>query len=109
MVRYETVTKSFIELLTMYYREEHKVSCYASKLNITPHYLTWVVKRVTGQTASDFIFEMLYSEARNLLTHSKLSIQEITTKLNFADQTSFGQFFKRNSSLSPIEFRKQKG
>ena len=49
---------------------------------------------------------MLFSEARNLLTHSKLSVQEIATTLNFSDQSSFGKFFKRKAGISPVDFRK---
>lgn len=106
--RYESIIKSFIELVAKHYREEHKVDFYASNLNLSAHYLTQIVKQVTGQSASDFIFEMLYSEARNLLTHSKLSIQEIAATLNFSDQSSFGKFFKRKAGISPADFRKER-
>ena len=106
--RYESIIKSFIELLAANYREEHKVDFYASQLNLSAHYLTLIVKRVTGQSVSDFIFEMLYSESRTLLTHSKLSIQEISSVLNFSDQSSFGKFFKRKAGISPADFRKKR-
>lgn len=107
LTRYESMIKSFIELLVAHYREEHKVEFYASQLNLSAHYLTLIVKRVTGQSVCDFIFEMLYSDARTLLTQSKLSIQEIATLLNFSDQSSFGKFFKRKSGISPVDFRKK--
>ncbi|MDR1120776.1 MAG: AraC family transcriptional regulator [Dysgonamonadaceae bacterium] len=103
--QYENIIKLFIELLVANYRKEHKVEFYASKLNMTPHYLTFIVKRITGQTVTDFVFEMLYSEARNLLTHSRLSMQEIALQLNFSDQSSFGKFFKRKAGISPLVFR----
>ncbi len=104
--RYESVIKSFIELLAAHYREEHKVDFYAARLNLSAHHLTQILKLVTGQSVSDFIFEMLFSEARNLLMHSKLSVQEIATALNFSDQSSFGKFFKRKAGISPVDFRK---
>lgn len=107
LTRYESIIQSFIELLAAHYRVEHKVEFYASRLNLSAHYLTCIVKRVTGQSVSDFIFEMLFSEARTLLTHSKLSVQEIATALNFSDQSSFGKFFKRKAGMSPVDFRKQ--
>ncbi|MDL2231464.1 AraC family transcriptional regulator [Porphyromonadaceae bacterium OttesenSCG-928-L07] len=106
--RYENIIKSFIELLVTNYREEHKVEFYASRLHITPHYLTLIVKKITGQTVNEFIFEMLYAEARNLLTHSRLSVQEIAHLLHFSDQSSLGKFFKRKSGISPAEYRKGK-
>lgn len=108
LTRYESIIKSFIELLVAHYRQEHGVEFYASRLNLSAHYLTCIVKRVTGQSVSDFIFEMLFSEARTLLVHSKLSIQEIAAALNFSDQSSFGKFFKRKAGVSPVDFRKQR-
>lgn len=108
LTRHESIIKSFIELLTEHYRQEHKVDFYASKLNLSTHYLTLIVKRITGQSVCDFIFEMLYSDARNLLTCSQLSIQEITATLHFSDQSSFGKFFKRRAGISPIDYRKEK-
>ena len=101
----ESIINRFIELLVKKYRTQHKADFYASELGITPHYLSLLLKRITTQTASDFIYEMIFSEARNLLKHSKLSIQEIAAELNFSDQSSFGKFFKKKSGISPKEFR----
>jgi AraC-like DNA-binding protein len=104
--RDELIIQSFIELLVDHYKTEHHVDFYANQLHITPHYLTLVVKRLTGQTVADFIVQMLYSEARLLLQQPKLSVQQISDLLNFSDQSAFGKFFKRKSGLSPKEFRK---
>ncbi len=105
--RDQGIVKSFIELLVANYRREHKVEFYSSRLNISDHYLTLIVKRITGQSASDFIFGMLYSDARALLSSSQMSIQEITSLLNFSDQSAFGKFFKRKSGMSPLDYRKR--
>ncbi len=74
-------------------------------VNLSDHYLTLILKRVTGRTPSDLIFGMLYSHARKLLASSQLSVQEISARLNFSDQSSFGKFFRRRSGLTPHEFR----
>lgn len=107
LTRYEQVIHSFIELLAAHYREEHTVDFYAERLHLSAHYLTQLVKQVTGRSVSDFIFDMLYSEARMLLTHSSQSVQQIAAALNFSDQSSFGKFFKRRAGVSPVDFRKQ--
>lgn len=80
-------------------------SFYARQMNITPQYLTSILKAQTGRTVNNFICEMLYSEARNLLALSEFSIQQIATELHFSDQASFSKFFKRWASISPLEFR----
>lgn len=105
--RQESFAKSFMELLMTNYRKEHNVDFYASKLNITSHYLTVIIKNVTGQSVSDFIYELLYSEARTLLSDSRLSIQEISNNLNFSDQSAFGKFFKRKAGVSPKHYQKK--
>lgn len=107
MSRCQSITKTFIELLTTNYQQEHSVDFYAEAMHLTPHHLTLTVKKTTGQTVCGFIYEMLYSEARSMLTQSKLSVQEIASSLNFSDQSAFGKFFKRKSGISPLEYRKR--
>ncbi len=103
--RHGSIVRSFIELLVRNYRHEHKVDFYASRLSISTHYLTLIVRRVTGRTPSELIFEMLYSHARTLLATSRLSIQEIAWTLHFSDQSSLGKFFKRRSGMTPHDYR----
>mgnify|MGYP003575066135 CR=1 FL=1 len=105
--RDELYFQQFLDLLVNHYKKEHQVYFYAQHLHITPHYLTLIVKRLTGQTVSDFIFQLLYSEAKILLQQPNLTIQQIADSLHFSDQSAFGKFFKRNSGLSPNEFRKK--
>lgn len=105
MSRCELITKSFIELLTENFREEHKVEFYAQRLNVSNHYLSFLVKKVTGQTPSDFVYEMLYYEARSLLQCTDLSVQDVSSMLCFSDQSSFGKFFKRRAGESPFAYK----
>lgn len=103
--RKDVKLREFITLLMQHFKEEHQVTFYADALHITPQYLTLLVKRQTGKTVNAFIYELIYSEARNLLLATDLSIQEIAARLNFADQASFSKFFKRHSGKAPHGFR----
>ena len=91
-----------------HYRQEHLVSFYAQQLNITPQYLSLIIKRLTGRTPYQFIFERLFCESRALLEHPDLSIKEIAEQLHFSDQSAFGKFFKHRSGISPVDFRKKR-
>lgn len=106
--RQEQICFSFISLMLEHYKVHHGVDFYADKLGISAHYLTLVVKQMTGQSASKLIVSMLYNESRVLLLQSDLSIQEIAFQLNFSDQAVFGKFFKRLSGVSPFAFRANK-
>lgn len=102
----EIYFQKFLDLLGRYYKNEHLVDFYAHQISITPHYLTLIVKKLSGQTVSDFIYQLLFSEAKILLQQPEISIQQIAEQLNFSDQSAFGKFFKRNSGISPREYRK---
>ena len=104
--REEMYFQEFLNLLVHHYKTQHQVDFYADKIAISTRYLTQIVKRLSGQTVSEYIFQLVYSEARQLLRQPNLSIQEIALQLNFSDQSAFGKFFKRNSGSSPLEFRK---
>lgn len=101
--------QEFITLLMNHFKEEHQVAFYAKAMHITPQYLTAIVKAQTGKTVNAFVYELIYSEARNLLVSTDLSIQQITARLNFADQASFSKFFKRHAGVSPQIFREEAG
>lgn len=97
--------QQFLDLLVTHFRTEHHVDFYATKLNMTTHYLTLIVKRLTTQTVADLISQLLFSEAKLLLLQPKWSIQEIAEQLSFSDQSAFGKFFKRLSGVSPKLYR----
>ena len=101
----EHILSSFIALLRKHFREEHLVGFYADKLCISPQYLTAIVKRLTGITVNQFVYDILYSEASILLNQTDLSIQQIAEKLHFSDASAFCKFFKRRSGISPLKFR----
>lgn len=95
----------FLNLLATHYQSEHLVDFYARTIHITPHHLTQIVKRLSGQTVADFIFQLLYNEAKLLLKQPHLPIQTIAVQLHFSDQSAFGKFFKRKSGISPRAYR----
>lgn len=103
--RVEEIYIGFIRLLPHHFAEHHDIGFYASSLNISPVYLSRVIRQVSGRTVIDYINQMLASEATYLLRTSTLSITQIADKLNFADTPSFSKFFSRMKGISPREYR----
>lgn len=103
--RHVVVLKEFFSLLMNHYKKQHQVAFYAEAMHLSVSYLTAIIRRQTGKTVNTFIFELLYSEARNLLSSTDRSVQQISSELHFADQASFSKFFKRYSGMSPCQFR----
>lgn len=105
--RCEILFEQFMELLGRYNKQERNVSFYARLMNITPKYLSSVVKEVSGKTAARWIDESVILEAKTLLKYSGMSIQEIAYHLNFSTQSFFGKYFKQHTGISPSRFKRR--
>lgn len=103
--RKEHIVLNFIHLVKEHFREQRSLSFYASKLHITPKYLTETTKAISGKSASTIIEGIVNEEAMMLLDNPALSISEVATMLNFSDQSFFGKFFKRGIGISPKNYR----
>ena len=103
--RTDELFNRFLELLRENCSTERSVEFYASKMGITPKYLSLILKKKSGRNASKLIDEAVVYEAKRLLKYSGLSIQEISTKLNFASQSFFGKYFKQRVGVSPSRYK----
>lgn len=96
----------FMTLLHDNFRTRHSVNYYASRLFISPKYLSLILKEATGMTAGEWIDRLLVIEAKNLLRYSGKNIQQIAYELHFNNQSAFGKYFKNRTGHSPSAFRK---
>lgn len=83
------------------------VSYMANKMNISPRYLSDLLKQETGKTALELIHLFLINEAKNLLSERKLNITEISYSLGFENPTYFSRLFKKEVGVPPNIFRVQ--
>lgn len=77
----------------------------ADKLNLSPTYLSDLLKNLTGLTAQQHIHEKLIEKAKELLSTSNLSVSEIAYQLGFEFPQSFNKLFKKKTDLTPLEFK----
>lgn len=103
--RKEVLVTKFKNLVRDHLTNHLKVSEYAEKLFVNPHYLNDTVKEVTGISASEYINTELLLYAKSYLIQTDHTIAEIAELLNFTDQSYFARFFKKQSELTPSEFR----
>ena len=105
--RVEEIFFGFMRLLPKHFQEHHDIGFYASRLNISPVYLSRIVRQVAGCSVLDYIKQILVMEAAFLLDNTQLSIAQIAQCLYFADTTSFSKFFSRLKGVSPHQYRNQ--
>jgi AraC-like DNA-binding protein len=77
----------------------------SEQLNISPGYLSDMLRSLTGQNAQQHIHNKLIEKAKDKLSTSNLSISEIAYELGFEYAQSFSRLFKTKTKLSPLEFR----
>ena len=105
MSRSDGIMKEFAELLVKHIHKETNVEFYAEKLCISKQYLSLIVKEKTRVTIGTIISAMRAEAAARLLRDPEKTIQQIAEELSFADQSSFGKFFKKQTGLSPLKYR----
>ena len=98
------------KILTAYYQNDEKdslptVQYLANELHLSPAYLSDMLKSYTGMSAQQHIHESIISKAKELLTISELSINEIAYELGFQYPQSFHKLFKKKTNMSPLKFR----
>ena len=103
----DVIFKQFVELVPQYMKQHRDVDFYADMLHVSTQTLTDIVYDASYQSASKFIADRLYHEARLLLHRSDLTILDIADELGFSDQSAFGKFFKKHERITPAEFRKK--
>lgn len=99
--------RKFAELLSANEGKVRTVKRYADELCITPKYLSFVSKTVTGKTALEWIHQSTVKNIERYLSHSNMSIKEIADILEFPNLSFFGKFTKNHLGVSPTEYRRQ--
>lgn len=78
----------------------------AEAMNLSPNYLSDLLRIQTGQNTQQHIHEKLISKAKEKLSTTELSVSEIAYELGFEHSQSFSTLFKKKTKMSPLDFRK---
>lgn len=104
--KYLILFKEFKNLLEVHYASNKTTSFFADQLSVTAHHLNAICKEITGKTATELIRTRKILEAKRYLSFTDQTISEITFALNFADSSYFTKSFKKETGITPVEFRK---
>jgi len=99
-------------LLVGYFKDESliqkgmpTVQFIAESLNISPNYLSRLLRSLTGQSTRQFIHDKVIEIAKEKLSTTDLSVNEIAYDLGFEHPQSFSKLFKNKTNVSPLQFR----
>jgi YesN/AraC family two-component response regulator len=104
----------FEQVLKAYYKSDNQVEsgipsvqyC-AAEMNISPKYLSDLLRKETGKNTQEHIHNFIIEKAKTLLLGSSKSSSEIAYDLGFEYPQYFSKLFKKSTSMSPIEYRQK--
>ena len=107
--QYSQLVKDFFALLDGYYDQNGRaiqpsVNYFANKLNVTPNYLSDVIKFYSGKPALEHIHQHIVKVAQTLLKEKKSTISEIAYQLGFEYPNYFSRLFRKVTGTSPSNF-----
>jgi len=101
----QILVKRFFHLVEENHQKNLSLSDYSRMVGVTANHLTQTVKQLTGKTSSQIIKAKQLLEIKRLLVHTNLNVSEIANQLNFEDQSYFTKFFRRETGITPLQYR----
>lgn len=99
-------------ILDQYFKDEKAISTgvptvqyLADQLNLSPGYMSDMLRALTGRNAQQLIHYKLIEKAKDILLATDLSVAEIAYQLGFEHPQSFSRLFKAKTKHSPLQFR----
>ena len=95
----------FLALVSRHAVRERNIPFYAKCLCLAPHYLSTLIKQQSGRTPMQWINHTAVKEIKVWLAYSNESATQIADRLCFNSLSSFTKFFKRETGMTPSEYR----
>lgn len=105
LIRLEDILTAYFNSDAMMKEGLPTVQYVARALNVSPNYLSSLLKVLTGQNTQQHIHAKLIEKSKEKLSTTDLSVSEIAYELGFEHPQSFSRFFKTKTNQSPLEFR----
>ena len=99
------IVDDFIKLVEMSDGRIRRVDEFASQLNVTPKYLSTVLKEVLNRRPSTFIMNFTMKAIEQRLRFTDMTMQEIANDLQFPNASFFGKYCKEHLGMTPLEYR----
>jgi len=103
--RFERLLNDYFSQPTLIDTGLPDVKFFASRLNLSPNYLSDLLNKHTGKTALEYIHLQMIDRAKALLCGTEQSVSEIAYALGFEHPSHFTKIFKSKTGLSPRAFR----
>ena len=99
------VVLKVIDYIKEHYNEKITITQLCKKFNISKAWLSKCFLSATNLSIIEYKLNLQISEAKKLLLHTKLSLDEISKVTGFSSKAYFAITFKKISGIPPSQFR----
>lgn len=103
---YPEIFRAFQQRIEQTFRKQPSIAEIAADLGLTPGRLTMVCRAMAQRSPQQLLHMRLVAEAKRQLLYSSHAAANVAYALGFRDPGYFSRFFKRETGMSPIEFRR---
>ncbi|MCL7988740.1 AraC family transcriptional regulator [Sphingobacterium sp. lm-10] len=103
----EDLAIRFKEEIDKHYLTHKKLIFYIDLLHVSLRQLQIATNAMFNKSPKQLVQDRILLEAKRMLAYDKLSVKEIAAKLGFDETTNFIKYFKKNSGLTPLDFRRK--
>lgn len=105
LTKMETILENYFNQEETLQKGLPTVEYLSSSLHLSPHYLSDMLRNLTGQNAQQHIHEKLIEKAKEYLTSTNFSVSEVAYALGFEHPQSFNKLFKKKTDKTPLSYR----
>lgn len=95
----------FVRLVEQCFAVHRDAKWYAKQMDCSSRTLDRICMRAAGKSAKAFLSDRVVTEAKRLLTYSRMSINDVSENLGFSASTNFARHFRNKTGMTPQEFR----
>jgi len=96
-----------IKFIETHYAENISLQDAANYVNMSPNYVSSLCKKELGSSFIDYLIHYRVERAKELLLETHQKVYEIAEKVGLENQSYFSRIFKRETGLTPREFRRK--
>lgn len=105
--QFQQLSNQIKEIIDNRYEEDISLETISDELNYNPNYISSIFKKEKGITFSDYLIEVRFNKAKELLIHTDLTVKEIAKRLKYSNSQNFIRSFKKRESTTPGRFRQE--
>jgi AraC-like DNA-binding protein len=107
-VQYKTISSQIVQIVEQDFDKNLTLEAIGLKLNYSPAYLSQIFRKDKGIPFTEFLTQQRMKLAKQWLSQTEMTVNEIAEKLGYQNTQNFIRFFKKDVGVTPGHFRRNR-